>query len=182
MSVHVFGGGVSNNVSTPFNGATVYWCRKGIIYYKGNPMFVSNFCKKFNIQDGKCRIRNGFAEHNFGIWLESCVQFFFSSIWGNEGCGDSHFGHGNRDQVEGSAINGRRSHNVVSALTDIEQSHEIGCLSGRSEHSCSSTLHCSNLGCNMVAGRILKAGVEIPLSFKVEKFSHILAGVVFECC
>ena len=49
---------MSNNVSTPFDGAAVYWCREGVIDYKGNPMFVSNFCKKFNIQDGKCRIRN----------------------------------------------------------------------------------------------------------------------------
>ena len=40
MSVHVFGGGVSNNVSTPFDGAAVYWCREGVIDYKGNQMCI----------------------------------------------------------------------------------------------------------------------------------------------
>ena len=145
-------------------------------------MCVRCFCKFLDIKNYQSRIGDSFCKENLCVRFECGSDLFFCCIGINKGAVNAKFLEGDGKKVEGSSVNGRSGNNVIACLTDIKYCVEVGCLSGRSEHSCSSTLHCSNLGCNMVAGRILKAGVEITLSFKVEKFSHILAGVVFECC
>ena len=43
-----------------------------------------------------------------------------------------------------------------------------------------SALERADLRCHHVAGRVLQARVEIPLSLEVKELSHGLAGVVFE--
>lgn len=39
MSVHIFGGGVGNDICTPLEGTAVYRCGKGVIHNKRHAVF-----------------------------------------------------------------------------------------------------------------------------------------------
>ena len=69
---------------------------------------------------------------------------------------------------------------MVAALTDIEESQKISCLTGRGKHGCRAALHGCDLGCHMVIGGVLESGIEISGSLQIKEFSHVLAGIIFE--
>ena len=50
---------------------------------------------------------------------------------------------------------------MAACLADVKQGKKIGRLSGRSKHSCSTTLQCRDLRRHMVIGWILESGIEI---------------------
>ena len=50
---------------------------------------------------------------------------------------------------------------MAACLADVKQGKKICRLSGRSKHSCSTTLQCRDLRRHMVIGWILESGIEI---------------------
>ena len=71
---------------------------------------------------------------------------------------------------------------MVSCLTNIENSKEVGRLSRGSKHCCHSTLQCTNLCCHCIIGRILQSGIKIPLCLQIKQFTHFLTGIIFKGC
>ena len=71
---------------------------------------------------------------------------------------------------------------MAARLADVEQGKEVRCLSGGSEHRCSTALQLRNLSCYEIAGRVLQAGVKIACSLQVEQLAHCLASIILKGC
>src|SRR5699024_1471453 len=108
------------------------------------------------------------------------VQLFLGGGGGDEGDVDAHLGHGDRDQVEGAAVDGGGGDDVVPALADVEQGQEVGGLPAGSQHGGGAPLQGRDLAGHGVAGGVLQAGIAVAVSLQVEQLAHILAGVVLE--
>ena len=182
MSVHVLGGGVSHDVSSPFKGAAVNRCSKGIVYDERHTMFVGNACKLLNVEHIDARIGDCFAEQTFRIGAESLADFFLRCICIHECTFNAQFFHGYGKQIECTSVNGRRADKMVAGFTDVEHCIEVGSLTGRSQHGTYSSFEGCNLGCYGIIGRILQAGIEIAAVFQIEQAGHLFAGVIFKGC
>ena len=180
MSIHIFCGGVSDDICTPFEWTAVHRSREGIIHNQRYIVCMSNLCKQFNVQNCQCRIGNGLTKHQLRIWLECCIQFIFRSIRRNERGRDSHLLQGHCNQIKSAAVDRRGSYDVIATFTDIKQRKKVGRLTGGSQHGSSATLHGSNLGSHIIIRRILKSGIKISRCLQIEKLSHVFAGTVLK--
>ena len=129
MPVHVFCCGMGHNIRTPLNRSAVDRCRKGVVHDQRYTMAVCRLCKLPDVENCQCRVCNSFSEYSSCIFLKGCIQLFLRTVRRNKGCLHAHLFHGHIDQVEGTSINGRGSHDMAARLTDIEQGKEIRCLS-----------------------------------------------------
>ena len=139
-------------------------------------------CKFLNIQNRQCRIGDGLAEDRLRIVLECRLQLLLRAVGGDKRGRDAHLGHRDRNQVEGSAINGGRRNDVIPALADIEQRKEIRCLTGAGQHAGGSAFQRRNLRCHIIVRGVLKSRIEIAARFQIEQLAHIFAGIIFEGC
>ena len=130
MAVHVFGGGMGHDIRAPFDGPAVDRGREGIVHDQRHAVGMGNFGKLLNIQDCQGRIGNGLAEHGPCIVFKSSMQLFFRGVGRDEGRLDPHFGHGDRDQIEGPAVDRGGRNDMAACFTDIEKRKEIGRLTG----------------------------------------------------
>lgn len=73
VSIHIFCCGMYNYICTKFKWSAVNRCRKSIVYNKRYPIFMCNPCKKLNIKNFKCRIRNRLTKDKFCIRSYSCL-------------------------------------------------------------------------------------------------------------
>ena len=179
MSVHIFGCGMGNDISTPFKRTAVDWCGEGVVYDKRNFVFVSNFGKFFDIQDYQSRVCNGFCEKDFCVWTECSGNFLRACIGVNKSTVNAEFFEGNGEKVEGSTIDSGSCDYVVTCLADIKNSVEVGCLSGRSKNCGNTALQISDFGCYGIICRVLKAGVEVSFCFQIKKLSHFISSIIF---
>ena len=106
MAVHVFSGGVGNNICPPLYWSAVYRGREGVVHHKWHTMFMSYSGEFLNIKNSKSRVGNGFAEHGSGIFLKGGGQLLIGGIRGNEGGFDAHLCHSYRNKVKGTTVNG----------------------------------------------------------------------------
>ena len=143
-------------------------------------MGVGGLGKLFNIQHGQGRVGNGLTKHSLGVGLERGVQLLFGAERIHKGSGNAHLGHGDRDQVERTAVDGAGRHDMVACLADVEQGEEVGRLAAGRQHGGSAALQLTDLLCDDIAGGVLQAGVEIAVGLQVKQLSHILAGGIFK--
>ena len=71
---------------------------------------------------------------------------------------------------------------MVAAARNVEHGHKIGGLSGAGQHGGRAALERRDLRRNVVAGRILQAGIEIAVRLEVKELAHGLRGLIAECC
>ena len=130
MTIHIFGGGMCNNIRAPFKRAAVDRCCKCIINDQRDSMCMCCFGKFFNIQYSKCRIGNRLTDNSFRVLPESCIKFFRCAVWINESCLDAHLADGMCIKIVCTAIYGRRTDNMISCFRNIHDCVEICRLSG----------------------------------------------------
>ena len=143
-------------------------------------MGVGGRGKLFDVQHGEGRVCDGLAEHDLGVGPEGGVQFFLGAQGVYKGGGDAHLFHGDRDEVEGTAVDGAGGHDVVACFAQVEQGEEVGGLTAAGEHGSRAALQLADLLGDKVAGGVLEPRVEVALGFQVEQLAHILAGGVLE--
>src|SRR5699024_6770081 len=119
VAVHILGGGVGDDVGAPLDGPAVDRGGEGVVHDQGHAVGVGRLGKLFNVQHGEGGVGDGLAEHGLGVGAESGVQLFLGGGGGDEGDVDAHFGHCDRDQVEGAAVDGGGGDDVVPALADV---------------------------------------------------------------
>ena len=76
VSVHIFSGGVGDDVCSPFKRAAVDRCGKGVVHNQGHTVFVGHPGEAFYVEHVATRIRNGFAEKTFRVRTESGFDTF----------------------------------------------------------------------------------------------------------
>ena len=143
-------------------------------------MGVGSLGKLFNVQHGQGGVCDGLTEHHLGVGLEGSVQLLLGAQGVYKGGSDAHFSHGDRDEVEGAAVDGAGSHDVVTGLAEVEQGKEVGCLTAGGEHGGGAALQLADLFGYHVAGGVLQTGIEIAVCLQIEQLAHVLAGGVLE--
>ncbi len=182
VAVHIFGGGVGNDIGPPLDRSQIHRGRESIVNDQRNP--VTMCCRRefLHVKHRQGRIGNGFTEYQLRVRLKRSVQFLIGCVRRYKSGLDPHLGHGNLDQIIGSAVDGGRRHDMAAALTDIEDGKKIRRLARGSQHARASAFHGRDLGCHMVTGRILQTGIEIAGCLQVKQLSHILTGIIFKSC
>ncbi len=161
VAVHVLGGGMGHDVSSPLKGTAVDRGGEGIVDNQGNAVGMGASRKLLDVQHGEGRIGDGLAEHGLSIVLKSRVQFLLRGIRAHEGHVYAHPFHGDGDQVEGAAIDGAGGDDVVAAAAYIEKRIEISGLSAAGQHCRGAAFQLGDFGRHIVVGGILEPGVEI---------------------
>ena len=156
VAVHILGGGVGDDVGAPLDGPAVDGGGEGVVHDQGHPVCMGGTGKLFNVQHGQGGVGDGLAEYGLGVGTEGGVQLFLGAGGGHEGHVDPHFGHGDRDQVEGAAVDGGGGDDVVPALADVEQGEEVGRLPAGSQHGGGAPLQGSDLAGHRVTGGVLQ--------------------------
>ena len=180
VAIHVLGGGVGHDVGPPLEGAAVDRGGKGVVHDERHAVGVGRIGKLFDVQHGQGGVGDGLAEDRLGVGPEGSVQLFLGAQRVHEGGLDAHLFHGDRDQVEGAAVDGAGRHDVVARLAEVEQGEEVRGLAAAGEHGGGAALQLADLLGHQVAGGILQAGIEVTVSFQVEQLAHVLAGGVLE--
>ena len=80
MSIHIFGGGMGDDICAPFKRTAINRRWKCIVHNQGNSMIMGCLCKFLNIQNYQCRIGNGFCKHCFCIRQKRLGQLFQRSV------------------------------------------------------------------------------------------------------
>ena len=180
VAVHVLGGGVGDDVRTPLKGAAVDRRGEGVVHDQRHAVGVSSLGKLLDVQHGQGRICDGLAEHYLGIGPECGVQLFLGAQRVHKGGFNAHLLHGDRDQVEGTAVNGAGCHDMVACFAEVEQSKEVCSLTTAGQHCGRAAFQLTDLFGHKVAGGVLQTGIEIAVGFQIEQLAHILAGGVLE--
>ena len=161
MAVHVLGGGVGHDVGTPLEGAAVDRGGEGVVHDERHAVGVGCLRKLFNVQHGQGGVGDGLAEYDLGVGAERGVQLFLGAQRVHEGGLDAHLFHGDRDEVEGAAVDGAGCHDVVTGLAKVEQGEEVGSLPAGSQHGSGAAFQFTDLLGHKVTGGVLQAGVEV---------------------
>ena len=180
MAVHVLGGGVGHDVGTPLEGAAVDRGGEGVVHDERHAVGVGCLRKLFNVQHGQGGVGDGLAEHDLGVGAERGVQLFLGAQRVHKGGLDAHLFHGDRDEVEGAAVDGAGCHDVVTGLAKVEQGEEVGSLAAGGEHGSGAALQLADLFGHQVTGGVLQTRVEIAVGLQVKELAHVLAGGVLE--
>ena len=180
MAVHVLGGGVGHDVGTPLEGAAVDRGGEGVVHDERHAVGVGCLRKLFNVQHGQGGVGDGLAEYDLGVGAERGVQLFLGAQRVHKGGLDAHLFHGDRDEVEGAAVDGAGCHDVVPGFTEVEQGKKVGRLAAGGEHGSGAALQLADLFGHQVTGGVLQTRVEIAVGLQVKELAHVLAGGVLE--
>ena len=180
MAVHVLGRRMRHNVRAPLDRAAVDRRCKRVVNDKRHAVSVRSLREALDVQNRERRVRDRLAEDGLRVRAERRFEFLFRAVRRDKRRFHAHFRHRDGNEVECAAVDAGRGDNVVAVRGDVEQRKKVCRLPGSRQHCRRSALERADLRCHHVAGRVLQARVEIPLSLEVKELSHGLAGVVFE--
>ena len=178
VAVHIFAGGVGDNIRTEFEGPAVDGGGEGVVHNQGHAVGVGLLSKHLDIRDHQGRVGEGFGKHAAGVGLERRFQLFPGAARAHKGGLDAHFLHGLVNQVEGAAVNGAGSHHMVAGVADVQHGNQGSRLAGRGEHSAHAAFQGSNLLFHSVHGGVAQTGIEEALGLQVKEVAHGLGAVI----
>ena len=128
VAVHVFRGGVGDDVAAPVEGTAVHRRGEGVVHNQGDPVGVGGFGKLFNVQHRQGGVGDGLPEYRLGVGPEGRLQLRLGAVRGDEGEVDAHALHGDGKEVEGAAVDAGRGHHMIPAAGDVEHRVKVGRL------------------------------------------------------
>ncbi len=165
VTIHVFGGGMGDDICPPLKGPAFDGRWEGIIHNQGYAIGMRHFGEFFDIQNGQRRVCDGFAKNSFGVFFKRVLQCFFATIRINEGKGNPHALHRDSKKVIASAINARRCHHMIPTTGNIENGIKRCRLSRGGKHGSRAPFKSTNFGGYTVARGVLKTCVKITTRF-----------------
>ena len=172
---------MGHDVGSPFKGAAVDGCGKGVVHDEGYAIAVGNVCKLLDVEYRTTGIGDCFTEKGLGVGAEGTLYFLLVGLGVDESTLDAEFLHGHAEEVECATVDFCGGHNVVAGPTDVEHGIEVGCLSAAREHGTDSTFELRYLESYGIIGGILQAGVEVAFFLQVEEHGHFFTIVILEC-
>ena len=129
VAVHIFGGGVGNDVASPFEGTAVNGCGEGVVDNQGNAVTVSHLGKTLDVEHVAARVGDGFAKEAFRVGTELLLDALVVPVRVDECALYAQFLHGHTKEVIGAAIDVGRGDEMVACLADVEHGIEVCRLS-----------------------------------------------------
>lgn len=130
VTVHIFGGGMRDDVHAILEWTTVDWCGERVIDDQWHAVAVRCVRELFEIKNDERRIGDGFAEDRLGVRLECRCEFFLGAVRAYERAFDAHFAHGHVDEVERASVDCGGCNDVVTVVADVEECEKVCRLPG----------------------------------------------------
>ena len=165
---------MGDDIASPLERTAVDRCGEGIIHDEWHTMLVSHLSETLDIEDIAARVGDSLAKEALGILLEACLYLLVTPVWVYKGALDAEFLHRHAKKVVRATIYRIGSNEVVTCLTDIEDSVEVGCLTRTGQHSPYSTLQSAYFLRYLVIGGVSQTGVEISRVLQVKETRHLV--------
>ena len=178
MAVHVFGGGVDDDVGTEIEGTAEHRRGKGIVHDQGQAVTMGQGRDAFDVQHVHGRIGQGLAEHGLGVGADGLLDLGVIGPLVHEGHFDAHFLQRHGEQIEGAAVDAGHADHMVAALGHVEDGDEVGSLSRRGAQGADAAFQSRDFLLHGVHRGITQTGVEKAGSFQVKKLGHFGRGVI----
>ena len=132
MTAQELGSGVDDDICSVLQWAKQVGACNRVVDNQREPVRVSNPRDTLDVKDVDPRVGNGFPEKSFGVGLNCRLPSFEVVLVVHEGDINPKLRQRVFEKVVGSAIHGRRAHNVVTGVCDIQNRVGRCCLT-RSE-------------------------------------------------
>ena len=178
MSVHVFAGGVDDDIRTELKRTAENRGGEGVVDDQRDAHVVRDVGKALDVKHGQRRIGDRLTEYQLGIRLECRLDLLVGGILVDVDALDTELLEGIREQVDSAAVDFRRADEGVACLADIQDGQQ-GCrLSGCSAHRTDTALEIGDLFLNGHDRRVGKAGVAQTLGRIVKNCGDLGGGVI----
>ena len=180
VAVHVLGGGVGDDIRTPFKRTAINGCGKGIVHNEGNAVRMGNIRHFTDIQHAKRGIGNSLRKESFRIGAERFGDFLRRSVLVHESNFNAHFPECDGKEVVCAPVNRRSTDDMIPSLANIENGKEGSRLAGRRQNGGHTALQFGNFSGNRLIGGVLEACIKESGFFQIKQFCHLFAGLVLE--
>ena len=180
MSIHILGGGMCNDITSPLKRTAIDRSGESIIHNKWHTVAMGYSGKFLNVEHLASGIGDRLTEEGLGVGTERFLNFLLRGILIDKSAFDAQFFHRYSEEIERTAIYLGRSDDMVARLANIEHGIKVGSLPRRGKHCPHSTFEGAYLSCNGITGGIGKTGIKISIFLEVEKHRHLVAVVILE--
>ena len=180
MAVHVLGGGVGDDIRTPFKRTAINGRGKGIVHNEGNAVRMGNVRHFTDIQHAKRGIGNSLRKESFRIGAERFGDFLRRSVLVHESNFNAHFPECDGKEVVCAPVNRRSTDDMIPSLANIENGKEGSRLAGRRQNGGHTALQFGNFSGNRLIAGVLEACIKESGFFQIKQFCHLFAGLVLE--
>ena len=168
MTVHVFGGGVHHDIRTEFKRAAKNGGGKGIVHHKRDAVRMGKLCVTLDIKHHQCGVGNRLPEEQAGVFVDMSGNLFVGHFRGDKAHLNAQLFQGDGKQVDGSAVNGGHTDDVLPGRGNVENGKEVSGLPGRTKHGAGPTFKVGYLFLHGVHRRVGDAGIHMPRHLQVK--------------
>ena len=134
MTIHIFAGGVGDDIRAEIKGTAEEGGCKGIIHNQRNPMPVGDGRVTGNVQHRQGGVGDGLAEDKAGILVKLGIHLIVRHLIMDITDLNAHSFHGDGEQVDGAAVDIVQGNEILTGGADIEHRQQIGRLTGGNQH------------------------------------------------
>ena len=182
MSVRKFSRRMSYDMCAIFDWSAKSRCGKSIIHDERNFHLVCRLGELFDIQNAESRVAKRFSEECLCIRPLQLDDFLHFHILIKELHINSQSSERDVEQIVCSAVYICTAEHMISCFADIEQSNQVGGLTGRRCHSACTGFQESHLLFQIVNCRAAQSGIHMIRAVQIEEFCNIMCVVVSVSC
>ena len=176
MTVHVFCGGMDDNIRAPLKRTAQDRGRESIVDDERHTVLVRDVRPLFDIEHGQRWVGERFAEYGLGVGLEQLLDLFLVRLCVRPDAFDTQLFERHAEQVDRAAVDGGGRDKAVARRAQVEDGDHGSCLARAGQHRADAALQLCNLLFNRVAGRVGETGVH-ELSRHVEQAGDVRGRV-----
>ena len=113
VAVEVFGRGMDDKVCTQLEGTAEHGGGEGVVYGKQHAVLFGDGGDLAEVEHLDGRVGDGLGEDDLRLIVDQLFDLFGGSVGVEKAGLDAHFGQGDREQIEGAAVDGGRRDDVV---------------------------------------------------------------------
>ena len=180
VAVHVLRRRVRHDVAAEVERTAQHRGRERVVHDQRHAELVRRLRELRNVEHHAGRIRDRLAEHALGVRAERLRDLRRRRVRAHERKVDAQLLQRDREEVEGAAVDLRRTDNVVARVAEVEDRVRRGRLARTREDRGHAALERADLLRDLVVRRVRKARVEVAALLQVEEVGHLLARLVLE--
>ena len=169
---------MGHNVRAVLKGTAEEGRGKGIIHHQGHIVPVGNGCIPGNIENRQGRIRDGLTEHQTSVLVKQRFHLFVGHFVADVADLNSHPRHGDRQQIDGAAIDIVHGNQVLPGRADVEHRQQVRRLAGGNQHGTHAALQIRELFLHCRQGGIGDAGIHMSLRLQVKQLPKGIGIVI----
>ena len=160
VAVHVFGGGVDDDVCAPLERAAEDRRCERVVHDERNVVPVRDIRPLFDVEYGQSRVGERFTENSLGVRLEQLLDLLFIRFRVRPDALDAELFEGDAEQVDRAAVDGGDGDEAVACGAEVEDGEQGSGLTRGGQHGADAALESGDLLFHGVAGRVSEAGVD----------------------